>query len=82
MNYLGSREPSSRGPLAQMRTHRADLSHRPSSTRDCPRNGVSGSIARQGRRSHDDRDNNQQQLVGDGVGQTGGCDPNTTVPAG
>nr|WP_277626641.1 type I restriction-modification system subunit M [Arsenicicoccus piscis] len=51
--------------------------------REYPRNGVSGSIARKGRRSHDDRDNHhQQQCGGRGVGQTGDCDPKPTTTAG
>mgnify|MGYP000880444934 CR=1 FL=1 len=29
-----------------------------------------------------DRDSHQQQFVGGGVGQTGGCDPNTTTTGG
>ena len=29
-----------------------------------------------------DRDSHQQQFVGGGVGQTGGCDPNTTTGGG
>ena len=49
---------------------------------DCPRNGVSGFIARQGRRSHHDRDNHQQQFVGGGVGQTGAVAPTPPPPVG